>query len=320
MSFSLFSKTLNRVASKKPALLVHARNAVVIDTIRFIQIDAQEAVIQKYKDKLNKKAKEVGAKDIGELKEKLKDEIEAKKKEFGKLDVLTQLDKHLAESDTAAANKNPNVIKINSPLAPGPNGKAKEDKPPFKTLKSFIDVEKISELESDQIGLIWRARFQSNPKNVCSVVPVDIFYNLYRTARKNPNFILPLKKENQGHELHFVQWNFSGPQTVHVIFTTLAEYKLHGEFAKPHTTLTFHRELEHDKKIVLMNGLLESDGNVSLAEAQMLILNLQNFYGGLSENNSEKHAKKLKLLEAFNKGTDDFVLEELIKESQDVEA
>lgn len=288
-------------------IVVAKRNALIVNNIRFLQSHASEVILQKYKDKLNKKAKEVGAKDYEDLKEKLKDEIEKKKKELSSVDLLAELDSHLAKNESSS---NPNVIKINKPLAPPP----KEDKPPFKTLKSYVDVDKISALEPDQISLIWRARFQSNPQNVCSAVPLENFEKLYSTARQNPNFILPLKKENQGHELHFVQWNFTGPKTTHVIFTTLAEYKLHGEFSKPHTTLTFHKELADLKKIVLMNGLIEKEANVSLSEAQLLILNLQNFYGGLEGSES-----KLELLKAFNTGSDKFSIDALIKESRDVE-
>lgn len=315
--------TAGRLLARKSATLIPARNALIVNNIRFLQSHAQEAVIQKYKEKLNKKAQEVGAKDINDLKEKLKDEIEAKKQELNKFgDSLEDLDKQLAA--TGGSPSNPNVIKINKPLAPTnaeelqkQKAKKQADKPPFKTLGSYIDIAKISALNAEQIGFIWRARFQANPQNVCSIIPVEVYDQLHQTARENPHFILPLKRENQGHELHFVQWNFSGKHTTHVILTTLAEYKLHGEFSKPHTTLTFHKELASDKGIVLMNGLLESDTGISLEDSQLLILNLQNFYGGLKNGETNN---KLKLLRAFNRGTDDFSLEELIKESKDVDA
>ncbi|GMM36708.1 Atp11 protein [Saccharomycopsis crataegensis] len=300
------------LAANQLVVVTPTRNALALNKIRSIQSVASEAVLAKYKEKLLKKAQDLGATDINELKEKLKDEIETKKQELNQVDVLKELEALTNESaGSSSSSSNPNVIKINKPLSPT-DGK-KKDAPPFKTLSSYIDVEKISNLETDQIGLIWRARFQNNPKAVCAPVDTATFQKLYANARKNPNFIIPLKKENAGHELHFVQWNFSGPDTVHVIFTSLAEYKLHGEFSTPHTTLTFHRELEKEKAIVLMNGLVEGEG-VTLSETQLLILNLQNFYGGL-----QKDANKLRLLEAFNKGTSEFSLEELIKESQDVE-
>lgn len=271
----------------------------------------EDEILKSYKEKLEKKAREVGAKDLNELKDKLKDQIKEKIEKYNKVDPLKELDDRLSAAESGPTSGN--VIKINKPLAPNTK-KAADDNPPFKTLSSYIDVEKISELGVEDINFIWRARFQSNPQNVCSVISKDVFDGLYRNARKNPFFILPLKKEH-GHELHFVQWSFAGPHTTHVIFTTLAEYKLHNEFAKPHTTLTFHEELEADKGIVLMNGHVEKDSNVNLNDSQLLILNLQNFYGGLQKDN----LKRLSLLEAFNKGTSDFSIEELIKESQDVE-
>lgn len=51
-----------------------------------------ETPLEKYKLKLEQKAKEVGALNVDELKEKLKDEIEAKKKEFNAVDPLKELE------------------------------------------------------------------------------------------------------------------------------------------------------------------------------------------------------------------------------------
>lgn len=64
------------------------------------------------------------------------------------------------------------------------------------------------------------------------------------------------------------------------MLTSLAEYKLHKEYAKPHTTLMFHQELVADTGIVLMNGRVEEDVPLSMDEAQLLLLNVQRFYGG----------------------------------------
>lgn len=258
---------------------------------------AAKDVYDKYKEKLEKKAKEVGAKDIDQLKEKLKSEIEAKKKSFnsGQVDLLKELEKHTAASGAGKLD-NRATIKINSPLKPI------SDKPPFKTLNSYIDVEKVRALGEKEISVIWRARFK--PDQLCSIVPITVFDRLAVNAKKYPSFIIPLKREGQGHELHFVQWNFTGTDTVHVIFTTLAEYKLHGEFSNPHMTLTFHTELS-DKNLVLMNG----DNSGDLNSAQLLILNLQNFYGGLGDTPA------VKLLQAFNQGLTEFSLEKLIEES-----
>ena len=111
--------------------------------------------------------------------------------------------------------------------------------------------------------------------------------------------------------MHFVQWAFVGPQTVHCMLTTVAEYKLHKEYAKPHTTLMFHQDLVGEKPgVVLMNGVCETESSLSIDEAQLLVLNVQRFYGGLG--NSEV---KLKLLNDFTQGHEGFSTEELIKEA-----
>jgi len=93
----------------------------------------------------------------------------------------------------------------------------------------------------------------------------------------------------------------------------LAEYKLHNEYAKPHTTLMFHQELVDETGLVLMNGQLEKDSLMTLDEAQLLVLNVQRFYGGLTE--SLGSARKLALLKAFTSGSEDFDMDKLIEEA-----
>ncbi|RMZ92654.1 hypothetical protein DV736_g70, partial [Chaetothyriales sp. CBS 134916] len=48
-------------------------------------------------------------------------------------------------------------------------------------------------------------------------------------------------------DVHFLQW-------ATVIFTHLAAFKLHGAYAQPHTTITHHLDLADSHGIVLLNG------------------------------------------------------------------
>ncbi|KAI5306578.1 hypothetical protein KEM56_000200, partial [Ascosphaera pollenicola] len=89
-------------------------------------------------------------------------------------------------------------------------------------------------------------------------------------------------------EIHFLQWAFLPPagnpdqeqmtntkrtlnnHTSTVLFTHLAQYKLHGPYAEPHTVLTHHLNLADEKGLVLMNGTILPDKGVSIADAQLL--------------------------------------------------
>ncbi|KAG7664560.1 uncharacterized protein J8A68_001904 [[Candida] subhashii] len=264
-------------------------------------------VLARYKSKLETKAKQLGAKDVDELKQKLKDEIEQAKKEFNTVDPLKELEEYEARQAEELAKdlQKSTIIKVRSPI--------KKDTPklPYKILNDFIDVEKIRELPKREVEYIWKARFQSKERSLNAIIDNVQFSKMYVNAFKNPSFILPLPKNDQGYEMHFVQWAFVGPQTVHCMLTTVAEYKLHKEYAKPHTTLMFHQDLVSEKPgVVLMNGVCETESSLSIDEAQLLVLNVQRFYGGLG--NSEV---KLKLLNDFTQGHEGFSTEELIKEA-----
>ena len=115
--------------------------------------------------------------------------------------------------------------------------------------------------------------------------------------------------------MHFVQWSFAGPQTTHCMLTTLAEYKLHKEYAKPHTTLMFHQELVNSKNLVLMNGQVEEEAALSMDDAQLLVLNVQRFYGAVGDEALIK--RKHELLRAFTT-SENFDVDTLIEEATSV--
>lgn len=266
----------------------------------------------RYKEKLSERAKQAGVQNIDELKVKLKDEIETKKKEFNKIDPLQQMQDF--EANLLQQNKG-NVEKLRKPRSPSAPEK------PFKSLESFVDVEKMKGLSSKEVEFIWRARFQSKEKALISVIPSITFAKFYLNARKNPFFILPLPKEGQdGIELHFVQWSFVGAETTHCMMTSLAEYKLHGEYARPHTVLSFHSELQTvpGVELILMNGTVEQDTSVSLQEAQLLLLNLQRFYGALEQSDAQK--RRVQLLRDFTTGSERFSIDALIEEAQSMDS
>lgn len=272
---------------------------------------ASKEPVERYKEQLQRKAHEMGASSIEELKEKMKDVISEKRKEFDRVDPLKELEEFERKAAMEAQEKVGREGKIRDPRAPGIPEK------PYKTMDSFIDVTKIKQLTPQEIEVIWKARFYNKDDTLISVVPAEAFQKMIKNARENPTFVLPLPRNDDGIEMHYVQWAFVGPTTVHCMFTTLLEFKTHGEFARPHTTVSFHTELEDAKGIVLMNGTVEKESAMKLPEAQLLLLNVQRFYGAMADTAVSQ--RRLQLLRDFTSGSPNFNVDKLVEEAQSLE-
>lgn len=194
----------------------------------------------------------------------------------------------------------------------GPPGKP-FNPPGIKTLSSYIDISKTLELPQQEIEYVWRLRHVSDPQSLCAVIPYPIYKRIEATARRHPRFILPLPREKQGAEIHFLQWTFPTSTTSTILFTSLAEFKLRGEYAQPHTTVTHHLDLQDPKGLVLLNGTVVDGKNVTVDEARWLLMCLQRFYSG------EGSQERRKLLEQFSQGDNSFKVEELLEEAEKIE-
>ncbi|RCK65286.1 Protein ATP11, mitochondrial [Candida viswanathii] len=264
---------------------------------------AGREVFEKYSMKLQEKAKELGI-PVEDLKQRFKDEIERVRTKLGGADPTEELQALLKKQEEE--RKKDGTIKIRGMRDPN------APEVPYKVLDDFIDVEKARHLPREDIIKIWNARFANNDRALHAVLTHLQFADLYTSAFKYPLFILPVPKPLQdGYELQYVQWQFVGPETINCMFTTLAEYKLHGEYASPHTTLTFHLELADDKDLVLMNGYVDKESGITMEEAHLLVVNLQRFYSG-------KYPEKTKLLKEFNAGDENFNIDELIQQATTV--
>lgn len=113
--------------------------------------------------------------------------------------------------------------------------------------------------------------------------------------------------------MHFLQWTFPSPTTVTVLFTALAEFKLKGEFAQPHTTVTHHLDLAKDKGLVLLEGTVVEDKHMTVEEGKWLLMCLQKFYGQAAEQTPRR-----KLMEQFSQGDSAFNVEELLEEAEKI--
>jgi ATP synthase F1 complex assembly factor 1 len=249
-----------------------------------------------------------GLKDINELKEAYKDKIQELKKTAA---VEIPSTSGTPPPAPQALSERASTSPFPPPPPPPQVPSATKGTPGVKTLSNFIDIAKTRELPQKEIEVIWRLRHASNPQSLCAVVPLDAYKKIEASAKKYPHFILPVPREGQGAEIHLLQWTFPAADTVTVLFTHLAEFKLRGEYAQPHTTITHHLELAQEKGLVLLQGQVVEGRGISVDEAKWLLMCLQKFYGFGSEN-----AERKKLLELFGKGDPAFSVEDLVAEAE----
>jgi len=197
--------------------------------------------------------------------------------------------------------------------APASKSTSSESKAGIKTLSSFIDVQKTLQLPPKDIEYLWRLRHVNDSRSLCATIAADIFFRIAQTARRHPQFILPLPREGQGAEIHFLQWTFPSPTTATVLFTHLAEYKLRGEYSQPHTTVTHHLDLADEKGLVLLQGSVLPDRGVTVDEGKWLLMCLQKFYGQTAEQTPRR-----KLMQQFSEGDTGFKVEELLEEAEKI--
>ncbi|XBW38424.1 hypothetical protein QEN19_004012 [Hanseniaspora menglaensis] len=291
--------------------------------IRFISTN--KSVEEIYKEKLLQKAKDQGFKTIEELKEHLKEDLDKKKIEFSKIDPLEAIKKY---QDQQATEETEDMNKPTSKTL-GPVNTPKQETP-YKTLSSYVEIEKFMELSPQEIEYIWRARFSSAnmaENHLHSVLNKDTWNKLFTTAKENPIFVLPLPRDitpeqradgqiEKGSELFYVQWLFPDSNTTHVIITSLIEYQLHKEFAKPYLTISFFTDLMARKQVALMMGQLDLESSLSLSDCTLLLLNLQRFYGVIGGKLADE---RIKILQSFNKGDVSFDVNKLVELSESVE-
>lgn len=144
----------------------------------------------------------------------------------------------------------------------------------------------------------------------------SIYSRMAQNAQNHPQFVLPVPREGQGAEIHFMQWTFPSETTTTVLFTHLAEYKLRGEHSTPHTTITLHRDLANSNDIVLLEGQVLPDRGVSTDDAKWLLMCLQKFYA--PPTGPAEPSPRQKLLLQFSQGDTSFKIEELLDEAEKI--
>ncbi|KAK3694024.1 ATP11 protein-domain-containing protein [Podospora appendiculata] len=293
-----------------------------VHDVRFLATTQHSrSVIEKYRDKLDRKAREEGVPDIDALKKVYADKIEALRKQ-------ADAEAAAAAPATAPATSGPSPpppAPVPSPAAAPSPLKSKSNGSGIKPLSSILDLPKAQTLPLPELTAIWRLRHAHVPHSLCAAIPASAYTAMTATARAYPQFVLPVPHpaEQGGAEMHFVQWAFdASTRTSSVLFTQLAEYKARGEFAQPHTTITHHEDFVGDpeRAVALMQGAVVENRGVSVEDAQWLVMSLQRFYGGWDgvggDGARERAERRRRLVEMFGKGDARFDVQELIEEAE----
>ncbi|KAG6042059.1 hypothetical protein E4U41_006180 [Claviceps citrina] len=313
------------------ARLHFQRRWAQVHDVRFLATKhPSQVVLEKYRQKLDQKAREQGLSTIEELKSAYADRIEAQRKKDA-VEYPIPTIPQVADTPVSQPNRGPLPSPGESADAPAP--KASAVSPPsarggraaaIQSLDDIVDVAKIRELPEKELTAVWRLRHAHSPQKLCAVLPAATYKAMEDMGRKTPHFVLPVPHESQGAEIHLLQWTFdAASNTSTVLFTQLAEFKTRGEFAQPHTTVTHHLDLVNDKGVVLMQGQTMEDRGVSPEHARWLVLCLQRFYGAWDGTGAEvdgvrkeRAEERRKLVEWFGAGDSRFSVEKLLEEAE----
>ncbi|KAF5023635.1 hypothetical protein F66182_4304 [Fusarium sp. NRRL 66182] len=310
---------------------INQRRWAQVHDVRFlVTTQPSQAVVEKYREKLNQKAQTEGHESIEQLKAAYADKIDAERRKntiripAGTIPqapetpvVQPNADDPPGQDEHTRDPRDPPA----SPAKPPPSG---ADKPAIKTLNDIIDVPKARELPDKELTTVWRLRHASSEQNLSAVIPSSTYKAMEEAAQRAPQFVLPVPHPGRGAEIHFLQWTFdAASKTSTVLFTQLAEYKNRGEFAQPHTTVTHHLDFLDERGLVLMQGQVLPDRGVTPENAKWLVMTLQRFYGGwevdtaeLSGERKDRAEERKKLLNWFAAGDARFSVDKLLEEAE----
>lgn len=325
-----------------------------VHDVRFLTTTQQPRhILEKYRDKLDRKAREEGHTDIDSLKAAYADKIQSLRKETDTIPITpipgTQQSPQQPPSAQPPSSSSPTGTETTTlpqpPTSTTPRPPTGTGTSSIKPLSSILDLPKARLLPPRELTAIWRLRHAAQPQTLCATIPPPTFRAMDALARTHPQFVLPVPHPSQGAELHFLQWTWdAATRSVTVLFTQLAEYKARGEFAAPHTTVTHYLDLVdglpsgagareqrgegegngegegRGEGLVLMQGTVMEDRGVKVEDARWLVMCLQRFYGGWDGAGGEagkvRAEERRRLLEWFGKGDGRFSVEALLEEAE----
>ncbi|KAK3846327.1 MAG: ATP11 protein-domain-containing protein [Linnemannia gamsii] len=291
-----FSAAAPRFNTVSTSFAPRTSNLATIAPGRIIFRSKHVDYTQKYADKLSRRAKEEGVETIDELKAKV---LPTTQTAFKKVQPLETENKG---SPSAQKQKQPSAP-ASAPIASSSSAAASASAPGSgnNSLDKVMKLELVKDLDVEEISKIWIQKHMDQEDSISAVVPAETYKKMLKRSKEYPLFLLPLT-HGDGVEFYLLQFAFH-----QVIFTSLLEYKTHGENARPFLTLTHYPELIDDKQIVLMHGVVSDNPRIlTLDQAQILTFGLQQYYVG-------DHPDKLQLLKDFHKQPEQFSHERLIE-------
>jgi len=290
-----------------------------VHDVRYLATTEQpRATVEKYRAKLNRKAKEEGLEGFEDLKLAYADKIA----ELRKKDAIDVPTKGTLSSEASTTATGPHKARLEAQRTPQskPAASSSSSTPAVKPLSTILDLGKARALPDKELTAIWRLHHAENPLSLCAVIPAATYFAMESAARAAPQFVLPVPHPEQGAEIHFLQWSFdAATRTSTVLFTQLAEYKARGEFAQPHTTVTHHTDLAEERGLILMQGQVVEGRGARVEHARFLVMCLQKFYGAwdaAAEKETSGGGERKQMLEWFSKGDPRFTIEKLMEETE----
>ncbi|PKS06424.1 hypothetical protein jhhlp_007172 [Lomentospora prolificans] len=282
-----------------------------VHDVRFLATaEPPRAVVERYREKLDQKAKEQGYNSLEELKTAYSGKIADVRQKDAVTDPLTP-----PPSDPSSPSSPSTTPSASTPTSSASRSASKAA-PTVKPLSSILDLEKARTLPDKELTAIWRLRHAHDPQTLCAAISGATYAAMEAAARSAPQFVLPVPHPEQGAEIHFLEWTFDAEsKTSTVLFTQLAEYKARGEFAQPHTTITHHKDLLDERGLVLMQGQVVENRGAKVEDARFLVLCLQKFYGAWEEAGRPRVERK-QLLDWFAKGDSRFTIDKLLEETE----
>ncbi|KDN53196.1 ATP11-domain-containing protein [Tilletiaria anomala UBC 951] len=188
---------------------------------------AKERKMRQYEAVLKQKAAERGLKSIEELKAQVIAEKAAQKlssKPAVSSSPIEERDAKVAADIRARAEAEAKRKLESGQLHPTSNCKG-----PVKPLDEILNIEKLMQEPPDRIQQLWTGYHMMRNK-LSAVIPVSVYETLISTARRYPQFVLPLPRTivggeasqdpqhagadanatqaQQGYEMHFLEWGF----------------------------------------------------------------------------------------------------------------
>ena len=321
---SIRSPVLRHLLAGSPRTLraSNQRRWAQVHDVRFLATTQQPRnVLEKYREKLDRKAREEGHGDIEALKSAYADKIKSLRKQADVVGVPPvngvppPPPPPTSPTSTSTSAPTSKAKPASTAAAAAAAAGGVESKSGTAPLSAILDLSKTRMLPEKELAAIWKYHHATKPNTLCAVIPAATFERIESAAQKFPSFVLPVPHPDQGAEIHFLQWTWdAATRSSTVLFTQLAEYKARGEFAQPHTTVTHYTELKGEKGVVLMQGQVVEDRGVKMDEARWLVMCLQKFYGGWEGEVGGEGRREL--LEWFGRGDSRFNVEKLLEEAE----